>query len=218
MTAPPARRTHHCRRCSRETPQILVGSENGDRPRADTYRCSVCGLALLSLGVGPGNVPDAEGLCRHILAEAIRVHGDARVKALAEDALAHLQLSIWILWGAFDAARGVTFRSYATGLLRHRLDDWYRKHVHDDRPGRLPDPLAVAVSLDAASGRAGDDGAEAGPLLDRIAAGDGAVASSLGSIARDPSESRSPDLARALASRGRGIAEQERALGLGSAA
>ena len=221
-----ARRVHYCRACRRETTQRFLFSENGRRPKVETYTCERCGLLLLTMG----DVPDAEGLCLFIVQERFRIRraagtssgdggntptgraGDAHHLSTRsddrwldyEDAVGHLREQIVLLWTRFDPTRGVPFRAYAVGELRNDLTDWMRTQVGRDRPK----PFANALSLDGLADDPGDlegDGPDRGCLLEAL----------VGGSLDDDSDSLA-DLRRVLVRRDRELAELDRRRGVRS--
>lgn len=112
-----------------------------------------------------------------------------------EDCLAYLISTTWELGERYDPAKspnGQSFSTYAGRILPLRVSSWYRIRFNgSDRARR---ETVEVLSLDAPIGRA--DGQPGGARLgDTLAASTG-----------DPAADRSPDLARVLEGRDRGLA------------
>lgn len=220
-----ARRVHHCRECGRETPQEYAGCERGDR-ETEFYRCVPCGLLLVTYA----DVLDAEGFAITIAARWISKQGTfvyEDVRSIeAEEVVAQARVELWAAYLAWSPTRGVRFRAYASTRVPQRLTDWIRQQngrttSWRDGAERPAKAHARAVSLDAPvrpGERRGAGAAPGGGAVDHPEFVGDRLDATLGSGARDPAESRSPDLARVLERRGRGIAREERALGLCPAA
>lgn len=166
----------HCRPCRTVTTFFYAGTEHRD-PRVDVWTCKVDGHQRIQMA----DVTDADALCRTILDRAFGNSFPDRDSY--DDALGLMRAELWDLYVAWDPTRGVRFTSYATGLLRLRVNNVWRYELGRD----APKAHVGAVSLDASYG---DDGPELGGL---VAAGAG-----------DPGVDRSPDLQRVLAQGGRG--------------
>ena len=184
-----SRRLAYCRGCEKETAQKWVGAENGNRPQTLYFACEDCGLVLITYA----DLLDAEGLCisvldRYVRTNGLRDYGDVR-SVDRDEAVGELRVALWKAYTEWDPARCLRFRAYASQILSQRLIDFFRR-----RPsaGGGDDPRLAAVtdSLDALVGsRSDDDGDPVGSLV--------------GSSEGDPSQGRTPDLARALSARGR---------------
>lgn len=149
-----------------------MGRENGNRPLVTYHSCQTCGYQRMQYA----DLPDVQALCRNVLDKALRASGTPD-KFDYDNAIGHLAMSAWELYLGWDPSVGVRFTAYASGLLPNRFKDLQRTQLGRDNPK----PHAYAVSLDAPIG---DD---EGDLLSYLAAATG-----------DPSENRSPDLARLL--------------------
>lgn len=182
----------HCRREGKITRWRLFATERqagADKP-ADYYRCDSCSSVRLQLL----DVTDAESLCVAVIEDHFRRKG-RHERFDEEDALGHLNETLWKLFLRFDG-RG-TFTGYATSGLRWSLSDWIKLRVGRVGRGDPPKPLDVADSVDAG----GEDGLER----------------ALGSRALDDREDRSSHLAGVLAKRSGGIAREDRAVREGQA-
>lgn len=89
-------------------------------------------------------------MCATVLEENLRRTG---ANLDHDEAFSRLVLQAWRLYLAFDAERGLTFESFAFGILRRRAHDIYRELL--GRHGEKP--LANAVSMDALFGNDPDD-------------------------------------------------------------
>lgn len=131
------------------------------------------------------DVSDAEGLARAVLDERMRMTNNGRAGAEGtpdggdnrldmEDALGNLMAECWALYRKWDPTRGVPFRAYGVGMLRHALVRWYQRQFGR---GKQPKLQSVAVSLDATpdttprSGLGGSvQGGDLDPSTDSVAA------------------------------------------------
>lgn len=147
--------TGYCRQEKRQTRWVFAGyattdgGENHVRPRAYTQRCESCGLTILTLGAPlAGHVRDAEGLCRVVfdewtrrnLGRATGANGGIRVGLRDPDnILGSLYEYVWHLYGTWQPS-GLPFVSYATGLLRRRINRFISRDTGLNQ--RNPDPAA----------------------------------------------------------------------------
>lgn len=171
------------------------------------------------------DVYDAEGLVRDVLTEWARPNGARVIGGPAHgtrfelvfdaggsraqrsldlgDLVGEMHATVWLLYAGWDPDRGLSFASYASGLLRRRLSTYIRDNLGSTelyrRNGRgslhrvypKAHAPAVCVSIDGlADERAGDDGDDRG--------GSGSVDGSFGTVSRDFADDRSFDLARVL--------------------
>jgi hypothetical protein len=185
------------------------GRENGVRPRALYRQCETCGATTLVLG----DARDALGLVRNAIADWRRatgyeIHSSAGSSAYRtidlDDLEGELTIALWTLYSGWDPA-GLTFTSYASGLLPRRIASYIRDAVGSEslyrRNGRKlvrvwPKAHATSVcdSLDGAARPSEDDDGDRG--RDRLAL-------ALGLVQTDAPANRSPDLARVLGQRDR---------------
>lgn len=184
------------------------GRENTVRPRAYYRACLTCRTEMLVLG----DAGDAMGLVRHAIDEwrratgyEVHVAGSPALRTIDLDDLAgELLLTLWRLYGDWDP-EGLSFTSYASGLLPRRIASYVRDAVGSDalyrRNGRgnlarvwpKAHATSVCISLDGADAAPSEDGGDGGGDRLALAHREGAV-----DFARD----RSPDLGRLLLPRG----------------
>lgn len=174
--------TAHCRPCKTLTTWTWAGFENHRAPRVDHWRCLKDGHTRMQMA----DVTDAEGLCETILKRQLRSKSCDLAPPDYKDALQLVLAECMDLYCAWDPTRGVRFTAYATGLLRLRVNNWWRQELGRD----VPKAITGALSLDSSTI---DDGSE---LASFIASGTG-----------DPEVDRDSDLHWALA-RGGGAVVQ----------
>ena len=195
-----ARRIAFCRKCSTDTPQSYISTE---QENVETWRCKVCRSTLVSLG----DVPDADGFASSIAETWLRRQAIPTAGFVdREEVHAEARAALWAAFTKWDPLRGLPFRSYAAWKTASLLTDWIREQrgrtYGDDRSGLKPH--ADALSYDAPI----DPGENTGDsFISRL---EDAYAEGAG----DPARDRSPDLARALSRRGRGDARHERVVGV----
>jgi hypothetical protein len=185
------------------------GRENTVRPRAYYRACVSCSTRMLVLG----DATDAMGLVRNALRDWKRATGyeahaaaSPALRALDLDDLAgELLLTLWRLYGDWNP-EGLSFTSYATGLLPRRIASYVRDAVGSDalyrRNGRgnlarvwpKAHATSVCISIDGADAAESEDAGDGG--RDRLGGAIGA-----GRV--DGAGDRSPDLGRILVPRGR---------------
>jgi hypothetical protein len=156
-------RTHHCRACTRaarhptRTRQVFTHSENGKGRAVENWRCTVCGLALLTMA----DVPDADGMCLNAIAKHRRkldlgpAWAEEMFLQLRLDMLAHFRQK----WRP-DLCP--SFRAYAATALHNAIID----HERRDKGRDVPKAHVGADSLNAPLGKGDSDVT----LLDRLAA------------------------------------------------
>lgn len=148
------------------------------------------------------DVNDAENLARQVLVEYMRKTPDWTPSPDEQDDLAmRLYGEVWAAFLEWQPERCVRFRAYAVTVARNRLADERRSWIGGSSGNStwLPKPLAVAVSLDAP---VTIDGQERRRLDTTV-----------GAVAVDRDEHSLADFRRAVASRRREIAEEERRMG-----
>lgn len=204
MDAPDRPTAAYCRTCRVERRFRFAGwaadgGENTVRPRAVLRTCSTCGRRVLALA----DVTDAESLVATVIDEWERA--TARdVSSLDRGDLTGMLLErIWLLYLDWRPGYGdgrITFRNYATGLLRRKLRGWVdgaaggvrpHRNGHGRETLRYPKAhsLAVSESYDVIADDArGDDGR---PIPGRLAF-------ALGTVERDFADDRCPDLGGVL--------------------
>lgn len=174
--------TAHCRPCRKVTTWTWAGYENHDRPRIDHWRCMVDGFMRMQMA----DVTDAENLCKTILDRQLAGKNTDLSPSDRADVLQLVLAECMDLYNAWDPSRGVRFTAYATGLLRLRVNNWWRQELGRD----VPKAMTGALSLDAPTV---EDGSE---LASFVAAGTG-----------DPEMDRDSDLYWALARGGRAVVQ-----------
>lgn len=194
------------------------GRENRVRPRAFYRACESCSTLLLVLA----DAPDAMSLVRNAIADWKRasgsdVHGGAnpRYRTIDYDDLSgELLLVLWRLYGDWQPG-GLTFTSYASGLLPRRIASYVRDAVGSDSLYRSNGrglvkvwPKAHATNVcdsieGIESGREHDGDDELGGALGNKPSGTGRLAGSVGAVTEDFAGNRSPDLGRVLLDGGR---------------
>lgn len=120
----------YCFTCGRVTSWSWSGCENGDRPRVDMWVCRSDGRVRLQMA----DVTDAENLAKSILDRQLRARGNPLNAGEYEDALALTKAELVDLYVAWDPDRGVRFTAYATGLLRLRVNNWWRQELGNKTP------------------------------------------------------------------------------------
>jgi len=144
---PPYYSRVYCRTCSTLSRWIRNGYENGTSPPVVTWICSGCGAQRYQYA----DCTNVETMCVTIMEENLRRTG-ANVDH--DEAVSRLVLEAWRLYIGWDPTKGLTFESYAFGILRRRANDIYRQML--GRNGEKP--MANALSLDTGGGPGGEGG------------------------------------------------------------
>jgi hypothetical protein len=137
------------------------------------------------------DVTDAENLAKAVLDRQLRLRGSHLRADEYDDALALCRAELVDLYSAWDPGRGVRFTAYATGLLRLRVNNWWRQELGH----KTPKAHFGALSLDAERVDASEQADEWGPSTELEAA--------LTERQGDPEVDRGADLYWALAKGGR---------------
>lgn len=182
-----ARRFEFCVGCGRASEQTYFGSENGSKPKTIYYACVDCGRLLVTYA----DVTDAENLCLTVLRKEIERTGRPYAEFDEEELLGEMRIALWEAYRTWEPTRTLRFRSHGSWRIAMRFRDLQRRNqIRDDKHNVLGiRPTSAPVYLDAP--------------LPGSEPGDDPVERAFGAVVGDFADRRSPDLARALASRGR---------------
>ena len=135
---PPHYARVYCRTCAAQSRWRQLHVENGKHPSVISWECVGCGAIRYQYA----DCTNVETMCVTIMEENLRRTG---ANLDHDEAVSRLVLECYRLYIAWDEGKGLTFESYAFGILRRRANDIYRQML--GRNGEKP--LANALSLNA---------------------------------------------------------------------
>lgn len=106
-------------------------------------------MKLLHKAFALADVRDVEALCASVLAGHMRRTDAVLDPEDQADALAWLIDECWLLYEReYDPTRGVPFAAYATGILRLRVVEWYRRRFGRNGHRRPPHGICSLSELE----------------------------------------------------------------------
>jgi len=132
---PPFYSRVYCRTCGGVTRWKQTGYLNGEAPPVVYWECD-CGSTRYQYA----DCTNVDTMCATIMEQNLRRTG---ANLDHDEAHSRLVMEAWRLYLGFDPQRGLTFESYAFGILRRRANDIYRQML--GRNGEKP--MAHALSL-----------------------------------------------------------------------